>query len=291
MKKLFLIAIAFCMITPVFAQEERAPSASGYAPINGLKMYYEVYGEGKPLVMIHGSYMNINMNWSQVIPILSKERKIIVADMQGHGKTKDTSREFSYENMADDISGLLKFLEIEQADVLGYSMGGGVAFQMAVRHPKQVRRLIVLSGTYSHDGWWPETEAAFSEISAEMFKNSPIEKQYLDNGNAPEEFSNYVKKIISIDLKPYDWSDKVKHISMPIFMLIGDVDGVKYEHALDLFRERGGGKMGDFHGMPKSRLAILPGTSHIGMMQKWVWWAPMVNDFLASELNSEPPKF
>ena len=137
------------------------PVESGYADVNGLKMYYEVYGKGKPIVLLHGSYMNIPLNWSHIIPLLAKDRKVIVAEMQGHGRTKDISREFSYEAMADDVSGLLKHLKIDSADILGYSMGGGVAFQVAVRHPEQVRRLVVLSGTYTHDGWWPDVEAMY----------------------------------------------------------------------------------------------------------------------------------
>lgn len=211
--------------------------------------------------------------------------------MQGHGRTKDTNRKFSYENMADDIFGLLKHLKIEKADVLGYSMGGGVAFQMAVRHPEQVRRLVVLSGTYAHDGWWPDVEAMYPSITAEMFKGTPIEEQYLTFGNDPAQFPDFVKKVISIDLEPYDWSKEVKNIKVPIFMVIGDADGVRYEHALDLFRAKGGGKMGDIHGLPKSRLAIMPGTTHIGMMQKTDLLIPMVTDFLDSDLNAAPPTF
>lgn len=116
------------------------PSESGYADVNGLKMYYEVYGKGKPIVLLHGSYMNIPLNWSHIIPLLSKDRKVIAMEMQGHGRTRDISREFSYEGMADDVSGLLKHLKIDSADILGYSMGGGVAFQVAVRHPEQVKK-------------------------------------------------------------------------------------------------------------------------------------------------------
>ena len=137
------------------------PTESGYADISELKMYYEVYGEGKPIVLIHGSFMSIPLNWSHIIPLLSKDRKVIVAEMQGHGRTRDISREISYENMADDVSGLLAHLKIDSADILGYSMGGGVAFQVAVRHPENVRRLVVLSGAYKHDGWWPEVEASW----------------------------------------------------------------------------------------------------------------------------------
>lgn len=272
------------------AVQTLAPADSGYADVNGLKLYYEVYGQGKPLVLIHGSFMNIPLNWGRIIPLF-KDRQVIVAEMQGHGRTKDTDRELSYEGMADDVSGLLKYLKVDSADILGYSMGGGVAFQLAVRHPEQVRRLVVLSGTYTHDGWWPDIEAMYHTMNAEMFKGSPIEQEYRKYGNDTARFADYIKKVISIDLKPYDWSKDVKNIKAPLFMAIGDADGVRYEHALELFRAKGGGKMGDIHGMPHSRLAILPGTTHIGMMQQADVWAPMVSTFLDADLNAPPPSF
>ncbi len=273
------------------ASQDIKPAESGYADVNGLEMYYEIYGKGKPIVLLHGSYMNIPMNWSHIIPLLAKDRKVIVTEMQGHGRTRDISRELSYEGMADDVSGLLKHLEIDSADILGYSMGGGVAFQVAVRHPEQVRRLVVVAGTYTHDGWWPDVEASYATFTADMFKGTPIEKQYDSLGNDPDHFPEFVKKVISIDLKPYDWSEEVKNIKAPIFMAIGDADGVRYEHALELFRAKGGGKMGDIHGLPKSRLAIIPGTTHIGMIQRTDWLIPMITDFLDSDLNMAPPTF
>lgn len=273
------------------ANQPVRPVENGYADVNGLKMYYEVYGAGKPIVLIHGSFMNIPMNWAHIIPLLAKDRKVVVAEMQGHGRTKDIPRAFSYEGMADDISGLLKQLKIDSSDILGYSMGGGVAFQMAVRHPDQVRRLVVLSGTYAHNGWWPDVEASFATFTGDMFKGTPIQKQYDSLGNDPARFNDYIKKVLSIDLKPYDWTNQVKKIQAPIFMVIGDADGVRYEHMLELFRAKGGGKMGDIHGLPQSRLAILPGTTHIGMMMHTDWLIPMVTDFLDSDLSSTPPTF
>ena len=267
------------------------PKDAGYADVNGLKLYYEVYGQGQPIVLLHGSFMTIPLNWSHIIPLMARNRQVIVAEMQGHGRTRDISREFSYEAMADDVSGLLKHLKVDSADILGYSMGGGVAFQIAVRHPEQVRRLIVLSGTYTHDGWWPDVEASYAGINAEMFKGTPIQKQYDSLGNNPAHFAEFVKKVMSIDLKPYDWTAAVQQIKAPLFMAIGDADGVRYEHALALFRAKGGGKMGDIHGLPKSRLAILPGTTHISMMYRTDWWIPMINDFLDADLDAPPPTF
>jgi pimeloyl-ACP methyl ester carboxylesterase len=296
-----LLTITACQSDPKNAQNDPAardmadqklkPAESGYADVNGLKMYYEVYGKGKPIVLLHGSYMNIPLNWSHIIPLLAKNRKVIVTEMQGHGRTRDTDRPYSYEGLADDVSGLLKHLGVDSADILGYSMGGGVAFQFAVRHPEQVRRLVILSGTYRHDGWWPDAEAGFSHINADMFRDTPIKKQYDSLGNDPAHFPEFVKKVISIDLKPYDWSEDVKNIKAPIFMAIGDADGVRYEHALELFRARGGGKMGDIHGVPQSRLAILPGTTHIGMIKRTDWLIPMITDFLDSDLRPDPPTF
>ncbi|MEW5797551.1 MAG: alpha/beta hydrolase [Bacteroidota bacterium] len=295
--RLSFLIVAVLVISCQPEQKENAasqsirPDESGYADVNGLKMYYEVYGKGKPIVLLHGSYMTIPLNWSHIIPLLAKDRKVIVAEMQGHGRTRDIPREFSYESMADDVSGLLTHLKIDSADILGYSMGGGIAFQVAVRHPEQVRRLVILSGTYTHDGWWPDVEAMYATINADMFKGSSIQKQYDSLGNDPAHFPEFVKKVISIDLKPYDWTKEVKNIKAPIFIAIGDADGVRYEHALELFRAKGGGKMGDIYGLPKSRLAILPGTTHIGMIQKTDWLMPMITDFLNSDLNAAPPTF
>lgn len=273
------------------ADQPVKPAESGYADVNGLKLYYEVYGQGKPLVLIHGSYMNIILNWAPIIPLLSNNRKVIVAEMQGHGRTRDIARELSYEGMADDVSGLLKHLKIDSADILGYSMGGGVAFQFAIRHPEQLRRLLILSGAYTHDGWWPDVEASFATITPDIFKGTSIQKQYDSLGNDPAHFNDFVKKVISIDLKPYNWTKEVKSIKAPLLMAIGDADGIRYEHALELFRAKGGGKMGDIYGLPQSRLAILPGTTHIGMMQRTDWLIPMITDFLDADLNAPPPTF
>ena len=273
------------------AEQSLTPAASGYAGVNGLKMYYEVYGQGKPLVLLHGSFMNIPMNWAHFIPAFARTRQVIVAEMQGHGRTRDVPRELSYEGMADDVSGLLKHLKIASADLLGYSMGGGIAFQVAIRHPEQVRRLVILSGAYAHDGWWPEAEASFATMNVDAFKGTPFEEQYVKFGNDRGHFPEFVNKVIGIDLKPYDWTKEAKAIQAPLFLVLGDVDGVRYEHALDLFRTKGGGKMGDLHGMPKSRLAIIPGTSHIGMTKRVAWLEPMITDFLDSDLNPTPPTF
>jgi pimeloyl-ACP methyl ester carboxylesterase len=267
------------------------PTESGYADVNGLKMYYEVYGQGNPLVLLHGSFLTIPLNWAPFIPLLAHDRQVIVAEMQGHGRTQDIPRALSYEGMADDVAGLLKHLKIDRADILGLSMGGGVAFQFAVRHPHQLRRLVVLSAPYAHDGWWPEVEASFATFTADQLTGTSIQQHYESLGNEPAQFPEFIRKVISIDLQPYDWSKEVKSIQAPIFLALGDADGVRYDHALALFQAKGGGQMGDIHGLPQSRLAILPGTSHIGMLQRTEWLVPMITDFLDSDLQATPPPF
>lgn len=284
-KKIILLILLFI---PLFV---KANKDSGYVNVNGLKMYYEVYGEGKPIVLLHGSFMNIAMNWSQVIPVLAKTHKVIVPEMQGHGHTKDIARAFSCEAMADDVSGLLKHLKIDSADIVGYSMGGAIAFQFAVRHPEQLRRLVVLSATYTSDGWWPDVVVSFATMNADIFKGSPIQQEYENNGNDPAQFSSWVTRILGMERKPYDWTKEVMKIKAPIFMAIGDADGVRYEHALALYVAKGGGKTGDLQGLPKSRLAVLPGTTHIGIIVHADYWMPMVNDFLESDLSPAPPMF
>lgn len=167
----FLVIAMAMTITDVPAQQ--GPT-TGYAPVNGLKMYYEVHGSGEPVVLLHGAYMTITNNWEGWIGELSKTRKVISVEMQGHGRTADIPRELSSENHADDVAALLKYLKLSRADLIGYSMGGGVAMQVAVRHPDQVRRVVVISSTFRRDGMVQEALDAMPKLTAETFKGSPI---------------------------------------------------------------------------------------------------------------------
>src|SRR5687768_15456437 len=139
------LIVTVVLSTAVPAQAQKP--TTGYAPVNGLKMYYEVHGSGTgpPLVLLHGSFMTISNNWTAWIGELSKNRRVIAVEMQGHGRTADIDRDFSYQNLADDIAALLDHLKIEQADLLGYSMGGSVAMQVAIRHPRRVRKVVSIS--------------------------------------------------------------------------------------------------------------------------------------------------
>ena len=152
-----------------------ADPQAGYAPVNGLEMYYEVHGTGQPLVVLHGAYMTIGM-MGEVVPRLAEARQVIAVELQGHGRTADVDRPLTYEQMADDVAALIGHLGIEQADLFGYSMGGAAALQVAVRHPEVVRKLVVASASYTSDGMHPELLEMIPTITPEAFAGSPIEE-------------------------------------------------------------------------------------------------------------------
>jgi pimeloyl-ACP methyl ester carboxylesterase len=263
--------------TDVSAQQK---PTTGYAPVNGLNMYYEVHGGGEPVVLLHGAFMTITNNWDGWISELSKTRKVIAVEMQGHGRTADIKRDFSYENLADDVAALLDYLKIPSADLIGYSMGGGVAMQCAIRHPEKVRKVVSISAVFRHDGWVKEALDMFPQLTSETFKGSPIENEYKKLSPTPNEFPNFVKRVIAMDLKPYDFgADKLKATKAPMFFIHGDADGVRLEHISEMFRLKGDEIFGDMRPRSASRLAILPNTTHITLMERMPVIVPMVNDF------------
>ena len=287
MKTAALISTALLSFA-VSAQAQRP--TTGYAPVNGLEMYYEIHGSGsgEPLVLLHGSFMTISNNWTEWIGELSKTRKLIAVEMQGHGRTADISRDFSYENLADDVAAMLDYLEIEQADLLGYSMGGGVAMQVAIRHPEKVRKIVSISAVFRHDGWVKEALDLFPQLTADALKGSPIEIEYKKLSQTPDEFPNFVKRVIAMDLKPYDFgADKLKGTKAPFLFIHGDADGVRLDHIAEMFRLKGDEIFGDMRPRSESRLAVLPNTTHITLMQKSDVIIPMVNDFLNAEMKDK----
>jgi pimeloyl-ACP methyl ester carboxylesterase len=259
---------------------------TGYAPVNGLKMYYEIHGKGEPVVLLHGAFMAITNNWQDMIAGLSKTRQVIAVEMQGHGRTADIKRDFSYENLADDIAAMLDYLKIEKADLIGYSMGGGVAMQVAIRHPEKVRKVVSISAVFRHDGWVKEALDIFPQMTPETFKASPIETEYKKLSPTPNEFPSFIKRVISMDLKPYDFgTERLRATKAPMFFIHGDADGVRLDHIAEMFRLKGDEIFGDMRPRSASRLAVLPNTTHITLMQKIDIIAPMINDFL--ETNDE----
>lgn len=254
---------------------------TGYAPVNGLEMYYEIHGKGEPVVLLHGSFMAIPSNWQEMIPALSKSRQVIAVEMQGHGRTADIDRDFSYDHLADDIAAMLDHLKIARADIIGYSMGGTVALNLAIRHPSSVRKAVIISAVFRHNGWVQEALDAYPHFTADAFKGSPIEAEYGKLSPTPNEFPNFIKRAISMDLKPYDFgAEKLKATQAPMFFIHGDADGVRLDHIAEMFRLKGNEIMGDMRPRGPSRLAVLPDTTHVTLMQKVDVIAPMINDFL-----------
>ena len=254
-----------------------------YAPVNGLRMYYEIHGSGDPVVLIHGAFMAISddFHWTEWIGELSKTRKVIAIEMQGHGRTADTGRDFTYDNLADDVAALLDQLKIAKADLIGYSLGGGVALNCAVRHPDKVRKVVVMSAVFRHDGWAKEALDIFPQLTAEAFKGTPIEADYKRLSPTPNEFPNFVKRVISIDVRPHDFgADRLKATKAPMFFIYGDADGVRLDYISEAFRLKGGEIPGDLRSRSESRLAILPDTTHVTLMDRVAIIVPMINDFL-----------
>jgi pimeloyl-ACP methyl ester carboxylesterase len=269
-----------------------AGSETGYAPVNGLSMYYEVHGDGPPLILLHGAYMTAEM-MGPLATGLAATRQVIVPEMQAHGRTADADRPITYEQMADDTAALARHLGFEQADVIGYSMGGGTALQLAIRHPALVRRLVVASAGFRYDAMPPEAIAMFPSITPEMFAGSPMETEYQRLAPNPEDFPKLVEKLKTLDTTDFAWpDDDIRGIAAPTLIVLGDSDGVRLEHAVELFKLRGGGVMGDLSGLPESQLAVLPGTTHFvppgsGVLDRAEWLHAMILPFL--DPPSPPP--
>lgn len=275
------MAVVFLLIAICSFTMQATGQQKGYAPVNGLKMYYEIYGTGKPLMLLHGAFNTIDMSFGMLIPELSKTRKVIAVEMQGHGRTNDIDRPFSIEALADDVAAFLKYLKIDSADILGYSMGGITAWQVAIRHPEVVRRLIIISAVYKYEGWTAETRSIFPTLTPEMFEQTPIKTDYDRLAPDPKHWTEFMNKFLKFIKTPYDFgAEKIKAIKSPTLIITADGDGVSPEHAVEMFRLRGGGYMVDFGPKPKAQLAILPGNSHISVMMQKDWLVSMITPFL-----------
>jgi pimeloyl-ACP methyl ester carboxylesterase len=238
-----------------------------YAHVNGLEMYYEVHGTGEPLILLHGGVGAIEM-FGEVLPLLAQGRQVIAADLQAHGRTADIDRPLSFESMADDIRALIEYLGLEEADVLGYSLGGGIALQTAIRHPQVVRKLVLVSTPFSRDGWYPEVRVGMEQMgpeAAEPMKQTPMYEVYSSVAPRPEDWPVLLTKLGQLLGQDYDLSEGVAAIEAPTMIVVGDTDSVRTAHAVEFFELLGGGQADagwDGSGMSNARLAILPGTTH-----------------------------
>jgi pimeloyl-ACP methyl ester carboxylesterase len=263
--------------------------SQGHLPINGLNLYYEIYGQlggpKPPLLLIPGAFMATGSMkvWADAF---ARERAVIVFDQQGHGHTPDTPREMSYEQFADDAAALLRALEVERADVMGYSQGGGVALQLAIRHPSLVSKLVSMSATFRKDGWYSTVTEALGTLSAEAFAGTPVESAFKEHTSDPKAYDTYLEKMKRLNIDDQNISDEqMRSISAKTMVIVGDADGVKPEHALAMFKLRGGGDeeaaaSGVLQDAPAARLVVLPAMSHIGLSGESDLLVPLVSAFL-----------
>ncbi|CAM5280429.1 2-succinyl-6-hydroxy-2,4-cyclohexadiene-1-carboxylate synthase [Streptomyces avidinii] len=242
-----------------------------YAEVNGQSLYFEESGTGEALVLLHGGLGSGDM-FIPLLPSLADGRRVIVVDLQGHGRSPGTDRALRAELLADDVAALIKHLGLERADVLGYSLGAKVALRVAIQHPDAVRRLVLVSIPFRRDGWFPEVLAGMDQMSveaAEMMKGSPPHAHYTEVAPRPEDWPVLVGKAAEAVKEGFDWREEVAALTMPVLLVYGDADSVRPSHITEFYALLGGGLKDagwDNSHRPSSRLAILAGASHYDIL-------------------------
>ena len=263
---------------------------TGYAPVNGLDLYYELHGAGAPLVLLHGGFGATGM-FGELLPALAAHRRVIAVDLQGHGRTADIDRPLRIERMADDIAALLAHLGLATASLMGYSLGGAVALQTAIRHPEVVDRLVVVSTPHKRSAWYPESLAAMDQMgaaTAEPMKQTPLYEHYASIAPRPDDWPTLWAKMGDLLRQDYDWSAGVAGLAMPTMLVFGDADSVSPAQAAEFFGLLGGGQRDgswDRSGMTPHRLAILPGTTHYD-----IFASPALAAAVVPFLTAQPPE-
>ncbi len=263
------------------------PGEGNYAAVNGLNLYYEIHGDGQPLVMLHGGLGGI-VEFSQLLPALAESRQVIAVELQAHGRTADIDRPLSYELMADDIAALIEHLGLENADVLGFSLGGGVALRTAIQHPDVVRRLVLISTAYSTSGIHDEFRAGMLAMNAEAAQQmleTPMYQFYSSVAPNLDDWPTLVAKSGELHTQDYDWSEEVATITAPTLIIAGDNDFIWPSHTVALYELLGGGVAGGMVAeMPSSQLAVLPSTIHFTILSRTDLLLPIITPFLDAPL-------
>jgi pimeloyl-ACP methyl ester carboxylesterase len=268
-----MIGRSLLAVTAVLAVA--APAWADYASVNGLKMYYEVQGSGRPLVMLHGGVCTIEVCLGKLRPSFAKARRTIAIEQQGHGRTADIDRPLSYDQMAADTAALLRQLKVSNADFIGYSMGGGIALRIAMRHPDLVRKVVVIGTPVTSAGLVPGLMENFKNLKAEDIPQ-PFRDAYANTAPDPTKWPALVGKIKNLMLETRDLRpEELQSVQAPTLVMIGDQDIVLPEHAVEMFRL-----------LPRAQLAVLPGSSHFAPMDRSDWIASMTRAFL----NAPMPK-
>jgi pimeloyl-ACP methyl ester carboxylesterase len=257
----------------------------GYAPVNGVQMYWRSLGEGgTPLVVVHGGFGTVD-TWGGLLEGLAERRRVIAVELQGHGRTGDIDRPFRCESFGDDLAALIGHLQLGQADVLGYSLGAAASLQAAIRHPEVVRRLTLVSTVFKREGWFPEVLEGMGQVGRagfEMMRQSPMYAAYAAVAPDVDAFPVLMDRTGELLRQPYDWTEQVRGLAMPVQLVYADADGIPPAHAAEFFALLGGGlRDASWDGSlrPASRLAILPGRTHYDVAQA-PGLAELVGDFL-----------
>jgi pimeloyl-ACP methyl ester carboxylesterase len=241
--------------------------ARGYAPVNGLEMYYEIWGEGEPLVLLHGGLGTAGM-FGPLLPLLAAQQRVVAIDLQAHGRTADIDRPMRWKQLADDVAELTRLLDLGPVRLMGYSMGGSVALRTAIEHPDLVQKLVLVSTAHRHDAWYPEIATNMRQMAAPAapyLKDSPMYQAYVQVAPRPEEFPRLLDRMGELVRQPYDWSDEVAALQMPVMLVYADHDSVPLSNVTEFFELLGGGKEDanwDRSKMTAHRVAVLPGATH-----------------------------
>ena len=263
MLRLISLLIAALAATVTFA----APAKSGRLEVNGVNYYYEIHGKGEPLLLLHGGLGSIDM-FGPLLPTLAKTRRVIAVDLHGHGRTELGTRKINLVDIGRDLGVVLTKLGLRQVDVMGYSFGGGAAFQLAAQHPEMVRRLVLVSTPYAQNGFFPEMlpqQAAVGAAMADAMKETPMYKSYVAVAPKPQDFPRLLDAMGEYMRQPYDWSATVKQLTMPVMLVYGDADMIRPEHIISFYHLLGGGlKDAGWmrENMSRNRLAIVPDLTH-----------------------------
>ncbi len=238
-----------------------------YADVNGISLYYEEHGSGRPLVLLHGGLSGASM-YAPILPELAKGRRVIAVDLQAHGHTADVDRPLRYETLADDIAALARHLGLAKADLMGYSFGAATALRTAIQHPALVRRLVVVSMPFRRDGWYPESLAGMDQMGshlAEPMKQSPLYQAYAAAAPRAQDWPVLLDKAGDLLRRDFDWSADLEKITAQAMLVYADADAVRPAHIVDFYARLGGGlRDANWDGSARSvaRLAILPGQTH-----------------------------
>lgn len=245
----------------------RSTTTPAIAHVNGIDLAYQVFGAGDPLVLLHGGFGSVEM-FGANLELLASRRRVIGIDLQSHGRSPAAHRPMRFETMADDVAELIRRLDVGSAAVMGFSLGGGVALRLAIQHPEQVERLILVSTPVKRSGWHSEMRAGMDSMGphvAETFKQTPMYAAYEQIAPRPEDWPVLVEELTTLMKQDYDWSADLWRLTMPVMIVAGDADGLAPAHAVEFFELLGGGLRDanwDRSGMTRHRLAILPGATH-----------------------------